>query len=46
MGKIQKIAGYRVVEKATSVIMAIVPKVNFDRFPEREYRHIPIWEDE
>ena len=44
--KIQKLAGFKVVSKATAVIQAIIPKVNFDRFPEREYRHIPIWENE
>ena len=44
--KIQQLVGYRVVHKATAVIMAIVPKINHDRFPKREYRHVPIWENE
>lgn len=44
--QIQKLVGYRVVDKATAVIMAIVPKINHDRFPKLEYRHIPIWENE
>lgn len=46
MGKLQKLVGYKVVDKATAIIIAIVPTVNFNRYPEKEYTHFPIWEDE
>ena len=46
MVTIQNLIGYRVVNKTTATIITIIPKKNHDRFPEREYRHIPIWENE
>jgi hypothetical protein len=44
--QIQNLVGYKVVDKATATIIAIIPKKNNARFPEREFRHIPIWENE
>lgn len=44
--QIQQLKGYRVVNKATAVIITIIPKINHERFPEREFLHVPIWENE
>lgn len=44
--QIQELKGYKVVNKDTAVIITIIPKINHERFPEREFLHVPIWENE